>query len=245
MTSATFISPLRLTGDLDPEVGRRRWLFKWLLAIPHFVVLFFLWIGLVASSVGAGFAILFTGRYPRRIFDFNVGVLRWTWRVNFYSFSPLATDRYPPFSLADDPTYPARLDVDRPERLARGLVLVKWWLLAIPHYLIVAIFVGAVWSVWTDDGNGLLYASADGVIGLLVLFAAGALLFTSRYPQPLFDFVLGLNRWVFRVIAYAGLMTDSYPPFRFDSGSSEPRPATGTAIPVASATAIAQRRAAA
>ena len=146
MTSPQAAFPLRLTGELDPDVGRWQWLFKWLLAIPHFIVLFFLWIGFVVSTVVAGFAILFTGRYPRGIFDFNVGVLRWSWRVGFYSYSALGTDRYPPFSLADDPAYPARLEVDYPEQLSRGLVLVKWWLLAIPHYLIVAIFTGGAWS---------------------------------------------------------------------------------------------------
>ncbi len=120
MTSPQTAFPLRLYGELDPDVSRWQWLFKWLLAIPHFVVLFFLWIGFVASTVVAGFAILFTGRYPRRIFDFNVGVLRWSWRVGFYSYSALGTDTYPPFSLADDPAYPARLEVEYPERLSRG-----------------------------------------------------------------------------------------------------------------------------
>ena len=231
MTSPQAAFPLRLTGELDPDVGRWQWLFKWLLAIPHFVVLFFLWIGFVVSTVVAGFAILFTGRYPRGIFDFNVGVLRWSWRVGFYSYSALGTDRYPPFSLADDPAYPATLDVDYPEQLSRGLVLVKWWLLAIPHYLIVAIFTGGAWSAWSGDGDGLLYATSGGLIGLLVLFAGLALLFTGRYPRPLYDFVLGLNRWVFRVVAYAALMTDTYPPFRLDSGSTEPpsAPDTGAA----------------
>ncbi len=132
MTSTHAAFPLRLTGELDPDVGRWQWLFKWLLAIPHFIVLVFLWIGLVLSTVVAGFAILFTGRYPRGIFDYNVGVLRWSWRVGFYSYSALGTDKYPPFSLADDPAYPARLEVEYPERLSRGLVLVKWWLLALP-----------------------------------------------------------------------------------------------------------------
>ena len=108
MTSPHAVFPLRLTGELDPDVGRWKWLFKWLLAIPHFVVLFFLWIGFVLSTVVAGFAILFTGRYPRGIFDFNVGVLRWSWRVGFYTYSALGTDKYPPFSLADDPAYPAQ-----------------------------------------------------------------------------------------------------------------------------------------
>ena len=209
MTSLPATYPLRLTGELDPDVGRWQWLFKWLLAIPHFVVLFFLWIGFVLSTVVAGVAILFTGRYPRRIFDYNVGVLRWSWRVGFYSYSALGTDRYPPFSLADDRAYPARLEVDYPERLSRGLVLVKWWLLAIPHYLIVAIFSGGAWG-------------AGGLIGVLVLFAGLALLFTGRYPGSLYDLVMGLNRWSFRVVAYAGLMTDSYPPFRLDQGGAEP-----------------------
>ena len=222
MTSPQRAFPVRLTGELDPDVGRWQWLFKWLLAIPHFIVLLFLWIGFVASTVVAGFAILFTGRYPRRIFEFNVGVLRWSWRVGFYSYSALGTDKYPPFSLADDPAYPARLEVDYPEHLSRGLVLVKWWLLAIPHYLIVAIFTGGAWSAWNDSGDGVLYATGGGLIGLLVLIAGVVVLFTGGYPRQIFEFVMGMNRWVFRVVAYAALMTDQYPPFRLDMGDREP-----------------------
>jgi hypothetical protein len=231
------VFPLRLTGELDPNVSRWRWLVKWLLAVPHWIVLLFLWIAFVISTVVAGFAILVTRRYPRRIFDFNVGVLRWSWRVSFYSYSALGTDEYPPFSLRDDPDYPARLEVAYPEPLSRGLVLVKWWLLAIPHYLIVAIFTGGAWSAWSGEGgDGFLYATAGGLIGVLVLIAGVALLFTGSYPRTLFDLIVGLNRWVFRVIAYAGLMTDTYPPFRLDSGSVEPPEAT-TADPVVPPTA--------
>jgi Domain of unknown function (DUF4389) len=230
LTPAQAASPIRLTGELDPRIGRWHFLFKWLLAIPHFIVLFVLWIGFVLSTAVAGVAILFTGRYPRRIFDFNVGVLRWTWRVAFYSFSSFGTDRYPPFALSDEPSYAARLDVDYPERLSRGLVLVKWWLLAIPHYLMVATVAAVAWFVWTNDGNGLFYESADGLIGLLILFAASALLLTSRNPRPLYDFVLGFNRWAFRVIAYVALMTDSYPPFRLDTGPTEVTAATTVAV---------------
>ena len=216
MTRSHGTSPLHLTGLIEPDGSSWRWLGKWLLAIPHFVVLSFLWIGFVLSTVVAGIAILVTRRYPRRIFDFNVGVLRWSWRVSFYAFSALGTSQYPPFSLAEHLDYPATLELEYPERFSRGLVLIKSWLLAIPHYLIVAIPLGAIWSVSTDDGDGLLYASADGLLGLLVLFATAALLFTTRQPQPLYDFVLASNRWAFRVVAYAGLMTDAYPPFRFD-----------------------------
>lgn len=149
-------------------------------------------------------------------------------RVSFYAFSALGTYD-PPFSLAEHPDYPARLEVEYPERLSRGLVLIKWWLLAIPQYIIVAIFTGGAWSMWGSGSNGWLYATGGGLIGLLVIFAALALLFTGRYPRALYDLVLGLNRWVFRVVAYAGLMTDTYPPFRLDSGSSEPPATTTTA----------------
>jgi hypothetical protein len=215
------VYPLRLEGELDTKLSRGLWLVKWLLAIPHFIVLVFLWIAFAAVSVVAFFAILFTGRYPRGLFEFNVGVLRWTWRVSFYSYSALGTDRYPPFTLKDVPDYPARLEVQYPESLSRGLVLVKWWLLALPHYLVVAVFGGGAWVTWTGMGNEWAWSSA-GLVGLLVFFAGVVLLFTGRYPKSLYDFVLGMNRWVFRVTAYASLMTDAYPPFRLDMGGSEP-----------------------
>jgi hypothetical protein len=225
-------SPVRLEGHLDPPLSRWLWLVKWVLAIPHWIVLGFLWIAFVVLTIVAFFAILATGRYPRGIFAFNVGVLRWTWRVGFWSYSALGTDRYPPFALADDPSYPARLDVAHPASLSRGLVLVKWWLLAIPHYVVVGIFTGAAWITWSRSG-GWTSIGDGGLIGLLVLFAGVALLFTGRYPRSLFDFVLGMNRWVFRVAAYAALMTDAYPPFRLDMGGDEPaiEPAADTLGP--------------
>jgi hypothetical protein len=219
--SAVSPHPVRVEGRLDPQLSRWLWLVKWLLAIPHFVVLFFLFIAFFVLTVVTFFAILFTERYPRSIFDFNVGVLRWAWRVAFYSYGALGTDRYPPFTLAAVPDYPATVEVPYPERLSRGLVLAKWWLLAIPHYLLLGVFLG--WKGGWNDGEGYeRWDGGPGLILLLVVFAAIALLFTTRYPRGIFDFVLGLDRWVLRVVPYAALMTDVYPPFRLDQGELEP-----------------------
>jgi Domain of unknown function (DUF4389) len=222
------VYPVRLEGDLSPHLSRWLWIVKWLLIIPHAIVLFFLWIAFFVLSVVAFFAILFTGRYPRGIFDFNVGVLRWTWRVGYYSYSALGTDRYPPFTLADVPDYPARLSVAYPEQLSRGLVLVKWWLLALPQYLIIGVFTGGAFTGYDQASHNGNWWYGSGLIGLLVCLAALALLFAGRYPRGLYDLVMGLNRWCFRVGAYAALMTDRYPPFRLDMGDREPPP-TGSA----------------
>jgi len=214
--------PVRIEGELSEPLSRWLWIVKWVLAIPHYIVLAFLWIAFVLTTVVVFFAILFTGRYPRGIFDFNVGVMRWTWRVLFYSYDALGTDRYPPFSLKDDPEYPARFDVEYPESLSRGLVLVKWWLLAIPQYVVVAIFAGGAWASASGNGSTWAYLANGGLIGVLVLISAIVLLFTGRYPRSIFDFVMGMNRWCYRVAAYATLMTDTYPPFRLDQGEREP-----------------------
>jgi hypothetical protein len=194
-------------------------LVKWFLAIPHFVVLAFLWVGFMFVSIAAFFSILFTGRYPKALFNFNVGVMRWSWRVSYYAYNVLGTDRYPPFTLAEVPDYPAHLEVVYPEHLSRGLVLVKWWLLAIPHYLIVGLLAGGTWFAWQNENVRM---AGPGLIGLLVLIAAVTLMFTGKYPRALFDLILGFNRWTLRVAAYSGLMTDVYPPFRLDQGGSEP-----------------------
>jgi hypothetical protein len=118
-------------------------------------------------------------------------------------------------------------------------VLVKWWLLALPHYLIVGVFAGGAWAGLNAASDNGGWTSGGGLIGLLVFFAGVVLLFTGRYPRSIFDFVMGMNRWVYRVAAYATLMTDAYPPFRLEMGGHEsapdiagtdaitPKPATG------------------
>ena len=209
--------PAHLDARLD-DPGRWLWLVKWVLVIPHVIVLVFLWLAVTVLTIIAGFAILFTGRYPRSIFDFNVGVMRWTWRVSYYTVSGFGTDKYPPFSLQADPSYPADFSVEYPEHLSRWLVLVKWWLLAIPHYLIVAVFAGG-WGVgWLGSWR---VAGGGGLIALLAIIAMVIRAVKREYPQSLFDFIMGMNRWCFRVLAYVALMRDEYPPFRLDTGGSE------------------------
>jgi uncharacterized membrane protein len=202
--------PARLDGHFDPATSRWLWLVKWLLIIPHVVVLAFLWVAVMVTTFIAGVSILITTRFPRTLFEFNVGVMRWTWRVAFYAYSALGTDRYPPFSLSPDPTYPAEFSVDYPERLSRGLVLVKWWLLALPQLIIVGVFAG---------GFGLHFGN---LIGLLAVVSAVVLAVTGRYPEQVFDLIMGLNRWCYRVLAYVALMRDEYPPFRLDTGGTDP-----------------------
>jgi len=218
------MSSLRLTGPLDPRLSRWLWLVKMILAIPHFVVLVALWAAFLVVTVIAWFAILFTGRYPRPLFDFTVGVLRWNWRVGFYVYAALGTDRYPPFSLSQG-DYPAELEVAYPERLSRGLVLVKW-LLAVPHLIVVALLTADIMlypiPALNDLAGGMQLAGGYSVLNLLVVIAGFFLLITGRHPVALFDFLMGINRWVYRLLAYVALMSDDYPPFRLDAGATEP-----------------------
>ena len=240
--------PLDIRGELSPNLSRWLWSVKWLLAIPHIFVLIFLSIGAFFVWVIAWWAILITARYPRWMFDYIVGLMRWWWRVSFYAFWPLGTDRYPPFSFSLNDDYPADLYAQYPERLSRVKVIFKWWLLAIPHYMVVMLFAGmgvllenAIdtillgfgvlevakdgerevvehgWTLIVIGASSLPFAAiaAIGLMGVLVLIAAVTLLFRGRYPQDIFEMVLGMARWNSRVSGYAALLYDDYPPFRF------------------------------
>jgi len=84
--------PVNLKGELTVPPARGWWLLKWLLGIPHYICLFGLWIAFAVVWIITLFAILFTGKHPKSLFDFKLGVLRWTWRVGFYSYHALGTD---------------------------------------------------------------------------------------------------------------------------------------------------------
>ena len=216
-------SPLVLTGHLDGRLSRWLWLFKMITAIPHFIVLIALWATFIVLTLAAGVAVLITGRYPRPLFDLNVGILRWNWRVGFYSWAALGTDRYPPFALTGA-DYPASLEVAYPERLSRGLVLVKW-LLAVPHLIVVGLITADIMlypiAALNELAGDMRLAGGYSVLNLLVVIGGFFLLVTGRYPASLFDFLMGVNRWLHRVILYVALMTDEYPPFRLDAGATD------------------------
>ncbi len=202
-----------IRGELDQGTNRLLPLVKWLLVLPHYFVLIFLSIAAQVAFLIAFAAILFTGRYPRALFDFMEGVMRWGWRATFYSMV-LGTDKYPPFSLESDAAYPADLTVEYPDRLSRLLLILKWpwwvWLVLFPHLVILTVF---------------------GWVQMLLLIAVILVkLFSGRYPVGLYEFIMGTHRWGVRVAAYANLMTDGYPPFSLsDDGAGSAVQTSGAA----------------
>ncbi|MEE9308714.1 MAG: DUF4389 domain-containing protein [Spirochaetia bacterium] len=199
--------PVQLKGELSKPPSNALWLVKWLLVIPHIIILCFLGIAFAFLTIIAFFAILFAGRYPRGMFNFNVGVMRWAWRVCFYAYGALGTDNYPPFSLKSA-EYPADLQIAYPEKLKNGMVLVKWFL-AIPHYAILGALAG-----WGYNYAAHTEYPFVGLLWILVVIVAIVLLFTGKYHKDIFKLIMGIQRWSFRVMAYVGLMTDEYPHFR-------------------------------
>jgi Domain of unknown function (DUF4389) len=190
---------VRVRSDIDAP-SRRLWLVKWcVLAVPHYPILIGLYLLYPLVTIAAGVAILFTGRYPRPLFDFNVGVLRWSWRLMNYRFPMNSTDKYPPFTLASVPDYPADLEVDYPESLTNRAVLLQRWLLGLPQILLC-------WSL-------------EPFLQTLCVLNAVWLLCIGTINQGMFDLLMGIVRWRYRVAVYVSLMRDEYPPFRMDLGS--------------------------
>nr|WP_221380741.1 DUF4389 domain-containing protein [Actinoplanes polyasparticus] len=205
--------PVRVEARHDEPLSRWLWLVKWILLVPHYLALLVLATGSVVLTLVAYLAVLFTGHYPAPIRAYNLGVLRWSWRVGYYGYQVLGTDRYPPFTLADVPDHPARMRLDDgADPPPRWLPLVAW-LFAIPHILIVVALNGSV--TWTP-------AAPIGVVSAALLIAGIVLLFTGRFPRGLADLLIGIARWNLRVLTYLTLLTPRYPPFRLDQGGTEP-----------------------
>lgn len=181
--------PVRFDVEYPEKLSRLLIFVKWLLAIPHYIVLYLLTIVAEIFIFLGFFAILFTGRFPKGLFDFMVNVLRWQSNVNAYV--GLLRDEYPPFSW-EPGKYPVTVEVAYPDRLSRLLIFVKW-LFIIPNLIVFLLF---------------------GIIALLLwVIAWFAILFTGSMPRGIFDYLVGIYRWNLRINAYTYLLTDAYPPF--------------------------------
>ncbi|MBI2767012.1 MAG: DUF4389 domain-containing protein [Chloroflexi bacterium] len=183
--------PVQLEIVYPESLSRWKIFLKWLFIIPNIIVLTFVGFAFGVISFFAWWAVLFTGRYPRSLFDFAESYFRWL--ANLYAYSWLLVDPYPPFSGAADRYPPVTFNIDYPERMNQILVLVKW--LTIIPAIFVFMFV--------------LFAAT------IVQFVAWwAILITGRIPRGMFDFLEGTLRWYLRIMAYYYLTTDAYPPFR-------------------------------
>jgi len=178
--------PLRFDVQYPEALSRWKIFVKWLLAIPHFAVVY---VVAAVMTVIAFFSILFTGKYPEGLFRFVVNVSRWN--ANLMAYVGLMRDEYPPFSW-DPGQYPVTYDVDYPPELKRWAPLYKW-LLAVPHLIALLVVFIIAYIMW--------------------VVAFFAILFTGRFPKGPFDFIVGALRWNYRVSAYTSLLRDEYPPF--------------------------------
>lgn len=191
--------PIEVDCEYPEHIANWRPLVHWLLVIPQMLIALALTYAAMILSIVAFFTVLFTCNVPVGMHNFMVMTLRYSWRVNTYSY--WMRESYPPFDFAtvaapDDPAIerdPATFGIERPTELNRWLPLVKW-LLAIPHYL---------------------YAIVVGILAFALLVAAWfAVLFTGRYPRGIFDLLVGIQWWGARLSAYLFFLRDEYPSFR-------------------------------
>lgn len=183
--------PVLLDIKRQEEYSRLYPLVKWLAVIPNLVVFVFIAIAGLFVYIAGFFAVLITGRFPRGMFDFLVGVQRWAACINAYLF--LMTDHYPPFSTQANPEGPVQFNIDYPEQGVSRWRPLFAWLVALP-YLIVA--------------GALSYLAA--IVSFIAFFA---ILFTKKFPEGMYNLVLISLRWQARGNAYAGFMVTKYPPF--------------------------------
>ena len=182
--------PLRFEIQYPGQLSRGLLFVKWILAVPHFLIVSVLGNLQGVLTLIAFFAILFTERYPRELFDFYVKCTRWA--ANVTAYAGLFRDEYPPFGWDEGQYPPLTYTVDYPERLSRWLIFVKW-LLAFPHYVAIGVMFVIACVAW--------------------IVAGFAILFTGQFPHGIFDFIVGVLRWSYRVQAYVSLLRDEYPPF--------------------------------
>ena len=164
------------------------------IGIPHFFLLFFMSIGGFFLRIIAWWAVLFTGRYPRTFFDYQVNLLRWSTRVQARLLH--LVDGYPPFGMdaVDDKIV---LHIVYPEKLNQGLLILRLFF--------------QFFYVFIPHGICLFFR---GIAMIFVLFIAWwAVLFTGEYPKGMHDFMVGTLRWATRVSMYTSFLTDKYPPF--------------------------------
>jgi hypothetical protein len=191
--------PATFEVDRAERIANWRPLVQWLLAIPHFAILYGLQLVARAAAIISWFAILFTGKLPEGLANIVGLYIRYNNRASAYA--GFLREEYPPFvfdPVAPDPgMYPPVRTGFAPELENRNRVTVGFRLiLAIPQLIVVAVLGIAALLVW--------------------LISFFAVLFTGRWPEGLRTFVVGYMRWVTRVEAYVGLLTDAYPPFRLD-----------------------------
>jgi len=194
-------SPVKLSFEYQERLSRGILLLKTFFGaiyagIPHGIILTLYGVAVSIVQFIAWWAILFTGKFPKGMFDFCVAYSRWFLRYNSY-VSYLFNDKYPPFSGEEIPEYPVTFSIDYPETLSRGKLILKtflgWAYVIIPHGIILAVYSIAV--------------------AVVIFIAWWAILFTAKYPKGMFDFVVAYIRWGLRVGAYIGYFTDVYPPF--------------------------------
>jgi len=185
--------PVRLEAQNQGEYNRFLPLIKWLLAFPHYIALLFVLIGAAVVLLIAFFATIFTGRWPRGMFDYVAGTFRWTYRV--YGYVYLLTDRYPPFSLGEEPDYPIRVEIDYPEYVDRWRPLVHW-LLILPYAFVAALLLQ--------------------VAGIIAFISVFVILFTAKLPPGLFNLIVNPLRWMLRASSYHAWMVTRYPPWEWE-----------------------------
>ena len=192
--------PVSFAADYPAE-GRNRLttFFRYFLAIPWLIVAYLYGIGASIVVVLAWFAMVFTGRYPQQLYDFNAGYLRMVNRTNGFNY--LLTDEYPPFGGADAPEYPIRIGVPPPlDSYSRAKAFFRY-LIGIP--VMILAFVQAI------------------ILGVVTLIAWFAILFTGKHPEGLFNPARSAAAYLTRASAYFLLLTEDWPPFSLEEGAGE------------------------